>query len=126
VELIEYFAKKTIFNVGMFCKSFYLFQRAFSPKRAKSFPLSKSLRLNHPRISVVFHRFSFSKHKATIGLPVYYSAWLNCWTFPNHFSKLFSNSNSTVRTPNREEISTSVRITRQLAFLPQQPARIAK
>jgi hypothetical protein len=35
-------------------------------------------------------------------------------------------SSSTVRATSREEISTSVRITRQLAFLPQQPTRIAK
>ena len=37
-----------------------------------------------------------------------------------------SSSSSTVRAPNLEEISTSVRITRQLAFLSQQPTRIAK
>jgi hypothetical protein len=41
-------------------------------------------------------------------------------------SFLSSSSSSTVRTPNQEEISTSVRITRELAFLPQQPTRIAK
>jgi hypothetical protein len=37
-----------------------------------------------------------------------------------------SSRSSTVRTPNLEEISTSVRITRQLAFLPQQLTRMAK
>jgi hypothetical protein len=39
---------------------------------------------------------------------------------------LSSNSSSTVRTPNLEEISTNVRITRQLSFLPQHPTRMAK
>jgi hypothetical protein len=39
----------------------------------------------------------------------------------------FLNSRSiTVRTPNLEEISTNVRTTRQLVFLPQQPTRMAK
>jgi hypothetical protein len=38
----------------------------------------------------------------------------------------FLSSSSTVRTPNLEEISTSVRTTRQLVFLPQQPTRMAK
>jgi hypothetical protein len=43
----------------------------------------------------------------------------------NRGSFLISSS-STVRTPKREEISTSIRITRQLNFLPRQPTRIAK
>jgi hypothetical protein len=37
-----------------------------------------------------------------------------------------SSNSSTVRAPNLEEISTSVRTTRQLAFLPQHPTRMAK
>jgi hypothetical protein len=37
-----------------------------------------------------------------------------------------SSSSSTVRATSREEINTSVRITMQLAFLPQQPTRIVK
>jgi hypothetical protein len=37
-----------------------------------------------------------------------------------------SSSSSTIRTPNLEEISTSVKTTRQLIFLPQQPTRMAK
>ena len=41
-------------------------------------------------------------------------------------SFLISNNSRTVRTPNLEEISTSVKITRQLAFLPQQLTRMAK
>jgi hypothetical protein len=41
-------------------------------------------------------------------------------------SFLSSSSSSTIRTPCREEISNSVRTTRQLAFLPQHPTRMAK
>jgi hypothetical protein len=37
-----------------------------------------------------------------------------------------SSSSSTVRTTSKEEISTSIRTTRQLVFLPQQPTRMAK
>jgi hypothetical protein len=37
-----------------------------------------------------------------------------------------SSSSSNVRTLSREEISTNVRTTRQLVFLPQQPTRMAK
>jgi hypothetical protein len=35
-------------------------------------------------------------------------------------------SNSTVRTTSKEEINTSVRVTRQPVFLPQQPTRTTK
>jgi hypothetical protein len=38
----------------------------------------------------------------------------------------FLSSSSTVRTTSREEISTSVRTTRQLAFLPQQPTKTTR
>jgi hypothetical protein len=41
-------------------------------------------------------------------------------------SFLSSSSSSTVRTLNREETSTNVKITRQLAFLPQHLTRMAK
>jgi hypothetical protein len=37
-----------------------------------------------------------------------------------------SSSSSTVSTPNLEEISSNVRTTRQLVFLPQQPTRMVK
>jgi hypothetical protein len=38
----------------------------------------------------------------------------------------FLSSSSIVRAPNLEEISTSLRTTRQLAFLPHHPTRMAK
>jgi hypothetical protein len=41
-------------------------------------------------------------------------------------SFLSSSSSSTVRTTSKEEINTSVRATRQLVFLPQQPTRATK
>jgi hypothetical protein len=39
---------------------------------------------------------------------------------------LSNSSNSTVRARNLEETSTNIRTTRQLAFLPQHPTRMAK
>jgi hypothetical protein len=38
----------------------------------------------------------------------------------------FSSSSSIVRTTNKEEIGTSVRTTRHLTFMPQQPTRTTK
>jgi hypothetical protein len=83
----DYFVEK-YFNAGLFCKTFYLFKVHSLLKEHKVFHYQlKSPGVNHPRISVVSHRFSFSKPKAATGLPVRYSSWLNRWTFSNHFRK---------------------------------------
>jgi hypothetical protein len=34
-----YFAKRTIFDAGLFCKTFYIFQSTSSPKGAGSFSI---------------------------------------------------------------------------------------
>jgi hypothetical protein len=45
----DIFAEKTIFDAGLFCKTFYLFQSASSPKGVESFfnieqnPLDKTI-----------------------------------------------------------------------------------
>jgi hypothetical protein len=79
VEL-NIFVEKTIFDAGLFCKTFYLFQCASSPKESEVFQYrTKSPGLNHQCISVVSHRFSFSK--TATGLPVDHSSRLNRRTF---------------------------------------------
>jgi hypothetical protein len=73
----EYFAETAIFDAGLFCKTFCIFQSASSPKGARSFQYrTKSPGLNHPGISAVSHWFSFSK--TATGLPVHHSSRLNC------------------------------------------------
>jgi hypothetical protein len=78
---LGYFAEIAIFDGGLFCKTFCIFQSASSPKGAGSFfPYrAKSPRLNHPGISAVSHWFSFSK--TATGLLVHHSSRLNRWTF---------------------------------------------
>jgi hypothetical protein len=76
-----YFAERAIFDAGLFCKTFCIFQSASSPKGAGSFfqYRAKSPGLNHPGISAVSRWFSFSK--IATGLPVHHSSWLNRRTF---------------------------------------------
>jgi hypothetical protein len=76
-----YFAERAIFDAGLFCKTFYIFQSASSPKGAESFfdIEQKSPRLNHPGISAVFRRFLFSR--TATGLPIHHISWLNRRTF---------------------------------------------
>jgi hypothetical protein len=78
----DIFAEKAIFDVELFCKIFYIFFKVHPlPKEQEVFQYrTKSPRLNHPRILVVSHRFSFSKKIAT-GLPVHHSSRLNRQTF---------------------------------------------
>jgi hypothetical protein len=76
----DIFAEKAIFDTWLFCKTFYIFQSSYSPKRLGNFKYrKKSPELNHPGISAVSHRFSFSK--IAIGLPVHHSSRLNRRTF---------------------------------------------
>jgi hypothetical protein len=75
-----YFAERAIFDAGLFCKTFYIFQSTFSPKGARSFQFrAKSPGLNHPGISTVSHWFSFSK--TATGLPIHHSSRLDRQTF---------------------------------------------
>jgi hypothetical protein len=43
-----YFAEKSIFDVGLFCKTFYLFQNAFSPKGVESFSINNKIPWTKP------------------------------------------------------------------------------
>jgi hypothetical protein len=73
---------------GYFVKHLYFFKAHPLPKEQEVFQYrTKSPGLNHPGISVVSHRFSFSK--IATGLPIHHSARLNRRTFLNHFSKSF-------------------------------------
>jgi hypothetical protein len=75
-----YFAEKIIFDAGVFCKTFYHFQSASSPKGAGSFQnRTKSYGLNHPEMLAVSHRFLLPK--TATGLPVHHSSRLKRRTF---------------------------------------------
>jgi hypothetical protein len=75
-----YFVERAIFDAGLFCKTFYIFQSTSSPKEQEVFQYrTKSPGLNHPVISAVSHRFSFLK--TATGLPVYHSSLLDRRTF---------------------------------------------
>jgi hypothetical protein len=77
----DIFAEKTIFDVGLFCKTFYHFKVHPLPNEQKVFQyITKSPELNHTGISLVSHRLSFKKKTAT-GLSVHHSSRLNRWTF---------------------------------------------
>jgi hypothetical protein len=57
-----FFAEKTNFDVGLFCKAFYHFKVHPLPNEQKVFQYrTKSPELNHTGISLVSHRFSFKK-----------------------------------------------------------------
>jgi hypothetical protein len=65
---------------GYFVKHFIFFKSHPLPKEQEVFQnRTKSPRLNHPCISAVSHRFSFSE--TATGLPVHHSSRLNSQTF---------------------------------------------
>jgi hypothetical protein len=75
-----YFAEIAIFDEGYFVKHFVFFKAQPLPKEQKVFQYrAKSPRLNHPGISAVSHRFSFSK--TATGLSIHHSSRLNRRTF---------------------------------------------
>jgi hypothetical protein len=96
VEL-KVFSKKPLFMQGHFVKHF-IFSKAHSlPREYKVFHFqTKSSRLNHPGISVVSHRFSFSKPKAASGSTIAHGSTIE--PFKNHFQNIFKNKILIVRT----------------------------
>jgi hypothetical protein len=76
----DIFAEKAVLMQGYFVKHFIIFKAHPLPKEKEVFQSrTKSPGLNHPGISVVSHRFSFSK--TATGLPVHRSSRLNRRTF---------------------------------------------
>jgi hypothetical protein len=75
-----YFAETTIFDAGLFCKTFCICKAHPLQKEQEVFQCrTKSPGLNHPGISAVSHWFSFSK--TATGLPDHHSSRLNRQTF---------------------------------------------
>jgi hypothetical protein len=67
----DIFAQKAIFDAGYVLKHFIFFKAHPLPKGRKFFQYrTKSFGLNHPGISVVSHRFLFSKQLLESRLPL--------------------------------------------------------
>jgi hypothetical protein len=82
--------KKSFLMQDYFVKHFTIFKAHPLPKEKEVFYYRiKSPGLNHPGISEVFHRFSFSK--AITGLPLHHRSWLSHQTFQNHFQTILEN-----------------------------------
>jgi hypothetical protein len=87
------FQKKSIFDAWLFLKHFIIFKAHPLPSDHEVFQnRTISPGLNHPGISVISHRFSFSK--TAIGLPVHHSSRFNNGAFKTIFQNIFGKQNT--------------------------------
>jgi hypothetical protein len=82
----EYFAETTIFDAGLFCKTFCIFQSHPLPKEQEVFQYrTKSPGLNHLGISAVSHWFHFKKQLLDFSSTIAHGSTAR--PFKNHFSQ---------------------------------------